>query len=89
MRRLPGGNLVLDGELLCAHEDGHSDVHALQSAARCRDAQLIAFDLLMLDCEDLRLEPLIECRARLADLVPAGVSALQFSEAVEGDGPTV
>ena len=33
VRRLPVGNVVLDGELLCPHEDGHSDFHALQSLA--------------------------------------------------------
>ena len=89
MRRLPVGNVVLDGEVLCPHEDGHSDFHALTSIKRCRDAQLIAFDLLMLDDEDLRLEPLIERRRRLADLLAGAPGALQFSNCIEGDGPAV
>ena len=69
------------------HEDGHSDFHALQSLKRCRDAQLIAFDLLMLEGEDLRPRQLIERRARLAKLLPAGSATLRFSEGIEGDGP--
>ena len=36
VRRLPVTNVVLDGELLCPHEDGHSDF--LQSTKRCWDA---------------------------------------------------
>ena len=35
VRRLRVTNVVLDGELLCPHEDGHSDF--LQSTKRCRD----------------------------------------------------
>jgi bifunctional non-homologous end joining protein LigD len=89
VRCLPVGNVVLDGEVLCPHEDGHSDFHALTSIKRCRDAQLIAFDLLMLEEEDLRLEPLIERRARLADLLSGSAPALQFSDCIEGDGPAV
>jgi bifunctional non-homologous end joining protein LigD len=89
VRRLPLANVVLDGELLCPHEDGHSDFHALASPRRCRDALLITFDLLMLECEDLRLEPLMERRARLAALLARAPGALQFSDCIEGDGPTV
>jgi hypothetical protein len=48
VRRLPVTTVVLDGELLCPHEDGHSDFYALQSLTRCRDAQMVVFDLLML-----------------------------------------
>jgi hypothetical protein len=83
------GNVVLDGEVLCPHEDGHSDFHALTSIKRCRDAQLIAFDLLMLDGQDVRVEPLIERRARLAELLSGSTPALQFSDCIEGDGPAV
>jgi bifunctional non-homologous end joining protein LigD len=89
VRLLPVGNVVLDGEVLCPHEDGHSDSHALQSTKRCRDAQLIAFDLLMLDERDLRLDPLVNRRARLADLLASVPGALQFSECIEGNGSAV
>ena len=54
-----------------------------------RDAQLIAFDLLMIEDEDLRPQPLIARRARLAEMLPAGSATLRFSEHIEGDGPAV
>jgi ATP-dependent DNA ligase len=46
---LPVEQAVIDGEVLCPHEDGHSAFYALMSKTRCRDAQLVAFDLLMTD----------------------------------------
>lgn len=89
VRRLPVTNVVLDGEVLCPHEDGHSDFHALASEARCREAQLIAFDLLMVDGRDIRLDALVERRALLADLLPAKSATLRFSDNVEGNGEAV
>jgi hypothetical protein len=52
--RLPVEDVTLDGEAVCLLDDGRPDFHALRSRHACKDARLIAFDLLGLDGEDLR-----------------------------------
>jgi ATP-dependent DNA ligase len=82
-----GRDVVFDGEAVCQLEDGRSDFHALPSDKGCAVAVLSAFDLLMLDGEDLRPLPLELRRERLAGLIadrrPLGIA---FSEHHDGDG---
>jgi len=56
----------------------------LRSKHACKDAHLIAFDLLGLNGEDLRRMPLHERRTRLAGLVAGRDNALWFSSDVQG-----
>ena len=58
---------IIDGELVYPHETGISDFHALQAVVRSQSDKLMfmAFDLLHLNGEDLRAEPLEERRERL------------------------
>jgi len=44
--RLPVESVTLDGEAVCLLQDGRPDFHALRSRQACRDARLIAYDLL-------------------------------------------
>src|SRR5215218_6222872 len=66
IQRLEVEDLVIDGEAVCLLEDGRPDFDALRSKHACRDARLIAYDLVGLDGEDLRKMPLHERRKRLA-----------------------
>jgi bifunctional non-homologous end joining protein LigD len=50
---------------------------------------LFAFDLLHLVGKDMRNEPLVERRVNLKALLAGADPALQFSEAVEGEGRKV
>src|SRR5262249_8076990 len=77
---------ITDGEVIVQNEHGVSDFDALKSAIRWRPQSLIfcAFDLLHLNGKDLRERPLLERRAKLAELIPTEHSFL-FSEAVAGD----
>jgi bifunctional non-homologous end joining protein LigD len=81
--RLPVESVTLDGEAVCLLEDGRPDFHALRSRHACRDARLMAYDLLALNGEDLRKLPLHERRKRLESLL-SGNDALWFSSHVEG-----
>ncbi|QAY80349.1 RNA ligase family protein [Sphingosinicella sp. BN140058] len=78
---------ILDGEIILQDAQGRSDFHGLRGALARRPDSLVfmAFDLLHLDGQDLRREPLIERRRRLEDLVGAHnpTSCIQFSEAVD------
>ena len=50
---------------------------------------LYAFDLIELDGDDLRRDPLEVRKATLASIVAKASPGIQFNEHIEGDGPTV
>ena len=87
---LPAESAILDGEVVVFNEKGLSDFQALRSAMRWQPERLVfvAFDLLHLDGEDLRLHPVVQRRARLSDLLSRGPAndAIQFSEEIPGSG---
>jgi ATP-dependent DNA ligase len=67
---LPVTSVCLDGEVVAHCVDGLPDFFALRSdATRTYAACLYAFDLLMLNGDDTRGLPLIERKARLADIL--------------------
>jgi DNA ligase D-like protein (predicted ligase) len=88
---LPTTSATLDGEAIVQDEHGVSDFGAFRSAMSDEPHRIIffAFDLLHIDGKDIRREPLTARRERLAKLMAGADPALQFSEAVEGDGPKV
>jgi DNA ligase D-like protein (predicted ligase) len=80
---------LMDGEVVVQDENGISDFEALLSAIHKAPHRLVfyAFDLLYLDSQDLRGQPLIERRELLRKLIrPDKRSAIQFSDHLEGDG---
>jgi bifunctional non-homologous end joining protein LigD len=82
---LPFDSLVIDGEAVCLQSDGRPDFHALRSKFSCREARLIAFDLLNIEGGDIRQEPLYERRRQLATLLNQHPpDALWFSANVDG-----
>jgi bifunctional non-homologous end joining protein LigD len=90
LRRTPIEAVTIDGEAVCLLEDGRPDFHALRLKQSCREARLVAFDLLGVDGEDLRSQPLGERRQRLAELLNGGTDALMFSSLVAGfEGPVL
>jgi bifunctional non-homologous end joining protein LigD len=68
---LPCRSALLDGEIAVVDQAGHTDFGALQDALGegGRGIGYYLFDLLFLDGEDLRRKPLIERKARLAELL--------------------
>jgi bifunctional non-homologous end joining protein LigD len=86
--RLKATSFLIDGEAVIIGDDGTHDFRALRS--RGREAMLVAFDLLQHDGADLRDLPLLERKRRLAQLLGRGKRrAIQYSEHLTGDGPTV
>jgi bifunctional non-homologous end joining protein LigD len=87
-RLLPAERALLDGEAVVFWPDGLSDFAALLTKRGGEKATLVAFDLLSLESEDLRLRPIEERREALSALV-AGLDGVLFSEAIEADGALV
>lgn len=87
---IPCISAIIDGEMIVQDPEGRSDFHGLRAAIsqRPHDLVLMCFDLLHLNGEDLRAEPVEQRRARLADLLgPHDPSRpFQLSEHVTGGG---
>ena len=89
-RELGCRSAIIDGEAIVQDEQGRSDYHAFAAAIheRPEDIVLMGFDLLHLDGEDLRKEPLIDRRGRLQELLGCHDPGcrFQFSEHMSADG---
>ena len=88
MRGLPADQALIDGEAVVLRKDGRSDFGALLTKRGGAEATLMAFDLVRLDGDDLRLKPLEARREALRRLV-AGVNGILFSEALASEGAVV
>src|SRR5689334_10942768 len=72
---LPGGQHVIDGEVIAMDEHGRSDFDRFQSRASLRAAGehvnivLCCFDLLVHDDVNIMAQPLVDRKARLATLL--------------------
>ena len=75
---------VLDGEIACLDPDGRSNFYALMF--RRRAPFFCAFDLLMLDGEDLRGLPLLERKRRLLDVMARIQSRVRYVDHVHESG---
>jgi bifunctional non-homologous end joining protein LigD len=87
---------MIDGEAVVFRDDGRSDFHALLTKRGGAQAALVAFDLLRLNGDDLRMRPLEKRRETLMRLVARRrgdgilfsdalpeVGAIMFAEACE------
>ena len=90
-RRAAGHSAVVDGEAIVLRPDNTSDFEALRSREGQAEAILVAYDIMEVDGQDVRPEPLEERRKRLARLLKAQAvrEGIQLSEALTGDGATI
>jgi bifunctional non-homologous end joining protein LigD len=92
LRELPCESALLDGEIAVADKQGHTDFGALQDALSGGNGRMAyyLFDLLELDGQDLRRNPLIERKQALKKLLaPAGTGPLVYSDHVIGGAQQV
>lgn len=84
---LPAASAIIDGEMVVLDENHASNIGALRTAMSWHQERIVyvAFDLLHLEGQDLRKQPLLERRALLEDLI-ADNPAIQFSQHVTGGG---
>ena len=82
-------SVTMDGEVAILTEDGMSDFDALHGRTNDGWAILLAFDLLEIEGEDLRDQPLVERKRRLRQLLSRRDDGLQYVEFLEGDGATI
>src|SRR5215208_2993883 len=87
--RLRVHSAMIDGEAIVCGPDGRSDFDKLHGGEYDEQVVLFAFDLLAVDGEDLRREPLQVRKATLASVLAKAGVGLRFNEHIEADGPTV
>lgn len=82
-----GHDAILDGEIVVLDQHGISQFQRLQNYRKTAKGQIIyyVFDLLELDGQDLRAEPLRKRKERLAEIVGKTKNVL-LSEHIERDG---
>jgi ATP-dependent DNA ligase len=89
LRALAVDHIILDGEAVAHCAQGLPNFHGLRSKDGAASACLFAFDLLMIEGEDIRRAHLEERRARLAKVLRRAPDAIRLSEHLEGDGPEI
>jgi ATP-dependent DNA ligase len=73
---------IIDGEAVICDDNGVASFDRIRYRRNDDDVFLYAFDLIELNGDDLRRDPLEVRKATLA-------SGIRFNEHIEGDGPTV
>ena len=81
-------SVIIDGEAVWIGPDGIADFEKLHSRAFDEDVRLYAFDLLELNGQDMRSEPL-ERRRSILQAVLKRSPDIPFSEHFEGEGPRI
>jgi bifunctional non-homologous end joining protein LigD len=84
--RLPAHSFLLDGEAIVTNERGLAVFDLIRHKRRGDDAMLIAFDLIELEGEDLRREPIEKRKRKLAKLVRGPYPGIVLNEVFEGAG---
>ncbi|MDP4130666.1 MAG: DNA ligase D [Bacteroidota bacterium] len=82
-------NAVVDGEIIALTEDGRPDFQELQGFLKQGKAAILVyylFDLLWYEGKDYTGLPLIERKAILQHILPAGDNILKYSDHVEEKG---
>src|SRR5262245_32851072 len=87
--RLRVRSVALDGEAVIWGENGAADFDQLHARGCDELVIMVAFDLLEVDGDDLRHEPLERRKARLRKLLARASDEIRFNEHLEVDGAAV
>ena len=80
---------IIDAEVVCVRPDGVADFDMLHSRLSDHNAIACAFDLLMLNDDDLRRKPFAERKAALRKVLRRRRGGIQYVEHINDDGDEV
>jgi bifunctional non-homologous end joining protein LigD len=89
LARLRSRSCIIDGEAVACGDDGISSFERIRHHHHDGSVFLYAFDLIELNGDDLRRDPLDVRKATLASVLARAGSGLRLNEHLEADGPTV
>jgi bifunctional non-homologous end joining protein LigD len=84
LARLDASSIILDGEAVVCGDGGVPSFDRLRERCYHDEAFLFAFDVIELDGQDLRREPLIERKARLAHILAKASDGIRLNEHLDG-----
>src|SRR5258708_328933 len=88
LARLRSRSCIIDGEAVACDSNGVASFDLIRHQRANESIFLYAFDLIELNGDDLRRDPLQVRKATLASIVGKARSGLRFNEHIQGDGPT-
>jgi ATP-dependent DNA ligase len=88
-RRVKASSFLIDGEAIVCREDGLSDFEALRVGRRAHEVLLAAFDLIELQADDVRDQPLRRRKHLLAKILTGGSDAIAYNEHFSHEGDVV
>jgi bifunctional non-homologous end joining protein LigD len=80
---------ILDGEAVACDDNGVASFELVRHQRANGSVFLYAFDLIELNGDDLRRDPLEVRKATLRSVLAKAGVGLRFNEHIDGDGPTV
>ena len=89
MAKLRSSSCIIDGEAVACGEDGIASFDRIRYRHNDDGVFLYAFDLIELDGDDLRRNPLIARKTTLGSLLSRAALGLRLNEHLEADGPDV
>jgi bifunctional non-homologous end joining protein LigD len=89
LARLRSRSCIVDSEAVACDDKGVASFDLVRHHRANDSVFLYAFDLIELNGDDLRRDPLEVRKATLASILAKARTGIRFNEHVEGDGPTV
>jgi bifunctional non-homologous end joining protein LigD len=89
LARLRSRSCIIDGEAVACDDNGVASFDLIRHHRANGSVFLYAFDLIELNGDDLRRDPLEVRKATLASILAKARPGIRFNEHIEGDGPTV
>ena len=89
LERLRSRSCIIDGEAVACDDNGLASFERIRYRQHDGDVFLYAFDLIELNGDDLRRDPLQVRKATLRSTLAKAGLGLRFNEHLEGDGTTV
>ena len=89
LARLRSRSCIIDGEAVACDDNGVASFDLVRNHRANERIFLYALDLIELNGDDLRRDPLEVRKATLASIVAKASPGIRFNEHIEGDGPTV
>jgi ATP-dependent DNA ligase len=80
---------IIDGEAVACDDNGVASFDLIRHQRANAGIFLYAFDLIELNGDDIRRDPLQVRKATLASIVAKASPGIRFNEHIEGEGPTV
>src|SRR5262249_30189583 len=80
---------IIDGEAVACGADGIADFERIRYHRNDASVFLYAFDLIELNGDDLRHDPLTTRKALLGNLLASAAPGLRLNEHIEDEGPVV